>query len=129
MRLPRTHVKLSLLSTLALPCFLSLLLTPAILTRRDATTARQAPATEQATTRALEAYGRTPLAFEANRGQTATEVDFLARGDGYTLFLKPSEVLLQLRKAEGGLNPRPSLPRKPSTRNRQSALRKRHCCA
>src|SRR5262245_33761288 len=32
-----------------------------------------------------------PLAFEANRGQTAAEVDFLARGDGYTLFLAGGE--------------------------------------
>ncbi|HEU4596905.1 MAG TPA: SBBP repeat-containing protein, partial [Pyrinomonadaceae bacterium] len=122
MRLPRTHAKLSLLSTLALPCVLSLLLTPAILNRRDTTTARQAPATEQATTRALEAYGRTPLAFEANRGQTATEVDFLARGGGYTLFLKPSEVLLQLRKAGGGLPSEESDDSQPAKINPKSEI-------
>ncbi len=36
---------------------------------------------------AVAAYGRLPLAFEANRGQTDPRVRFLARGPGYTLFL------------------------------------------
>jgi hypothetical protein len=34
-----------------------------------------------------EQYGKLPLAFEANKGQTDERVDFLARGRGYTLFL------------------------------------------
>src|SRR6266705_3419517 len=33
-----------------------------------------------------EAYGKLPLSFEANRGQTDSRVKFLNRGRGYTLF-------------------------------------------
>ncbi len=39
----------------------------------------------------------TALRFEANRGQTNSRVDFLARGRGYTLFLLPGEAVLALR--------------------------------
>src|SRR6266404_5944701 len=31
-----------------------------------------------------EAYGKLPLSFEANQGQTDTSVQFLSRGNGYT---------------------------------------------
>ncbi len=34
----------------------------------------------------LQTYGRLPLSFEANHGQTDASVDFLARGAGYNLF-------------------------------------------
>jgi hypothetical protein len=34
-----------------------------------------------------EMYGKLPLQFEPNRGQTDTQVKFLSRGQGYTLFL------------------------------------------
>ena len=44
-------------------------------------------------------YGQIPLHFEANQGQTDAEVRFLSRGDGYTLFLTPTEAVLSLRKA------------------------------
>lgn len=37
---------------------------------------------------------RVPLAFEVNRGQTAPEVQYLARGSGYTAFLTGSETVL-----------------------------------
>src|SRR5437764_422727 len=43
-----------------------------------------------------EAYGRLPLTFEANQGQTDAQVDFLSRGSGYTLFLTPAEAVLSL---------------------------------
>ena len=46
--------------------------------------------------RALHAYGRLPLRFEANQGQTDRSVSFLARGAGYTLFLTPRESVLSL---------------------------------
>ena len=32
-------------------------------------------------------YGRLPLSFEANRGQTDGQVKFLSRGSGFSLFL------------------------------------------
>ncbi len=45
-------------------------------------------ATESAAHKRIEEeYGRLPLAFEANAGQTDERVDFLSRGKGYTLFL------------------------------------------
>ncbi len=43
-------------------------------------------------------YGQIPLHFEANQGQTDSEVKFLSRGKGYTLFLTPTEAVLSLRK-------------------------------
>ena len=44
------------------------------------------------------AYGKLPLHFEANRGQTDERVNFLSRGNGYTLFLNSTEAVLALRK-------------------------------
>ena len=46
----------------------------------------------------VENYGKLPLSFEANQGQTDNRVDFLSRGSGYTLFLTPTEAVLALRK-------------------------------
>src|SRR5438067_1552896 len=37
--------------------------------------------------RVNEAYGKLPISFEVNRGQTDARVDFLSRGSGYSLFL------------------------------------------
>ena len=48
--------------------------------------------------RLAESYGRLPLSFEANEGQTDPQVDFIARGNGYTLFLTDGEAVLALRK-------------------------------
>lgn len=43
--------------------------------------------------------GRQPLAFEPNRGQVSSaQVQFLARGPGYTTFLTPNEMVLTLRR-------------------------------
>ena len=48
--------------------------------------------------RLVEAYGKLPLSFEINRGQTDARVKFLSRGSGYTLFLTGNEAVLALRK-------------------------------
>jgi hypothetical protein len=45
-----------------------------------------------------DAYGQIPLSFEANQGQTAAQVRFLARGPGYAVFLTPSQAVLRLQK-------------------------------
>jgi hypothetical protein len=45
-----------------------------------------------------EAYGRLPIRFEANDGQTDSKVKFLSRGVGYGLFLTQSEAVLSLQK-------------------------------
>jgi beta-propeller repeat-containing protein len=46
--------------------------------------------------RVSEAYGRLPLHFEANRGQTHEDVRFLSRGAGYSLYLTAGEAVLVL---------------------------------
>ena len=45
---------------------------------------------------AAAALGRLPLAFEPNRGQADPQVQFLARGPGYTLFLTAAEAVMVL---------------------------------
>src|ERR1043166_2125643 len=45
-------------------------------------------------------FGKLPMHFEANRGQTDSQGGFLARGSGYTLFLTPTEAVLSLRKSD-----------------------------
>jgi len=48
----------------------------------------------QAQPRIAAAYGKLPLQFELNRGQTDPRVQFLSRGSGYTLFLAAGQRLL-----------------------------------
>lgn len=43
-------------------------------------------------------YGKLPLSFEPNHGQTDAQVKFLARGAGYTLFLTPTEAVFSLQQ-------------------------------
>src|ERR1017187_7782878 len=50
-----------------------------------------------ATTRIVQTYGKLPLSFEANRGQTNQNVKFLSRGRGYTLFLTGDGSALSLK--------------------------------
>ena len=45
----------------------------------------------------MDAYRKLPLRFEPNHGQTNSQVDFISRGDGYTLFLTPTEAVFRLR--------------------------------
>ena len=52
-------------------------------------------------------YGRIPLSFELNRGQTDASVRFLTRGVGHAAFFTHSETVLVLHKPK----PRPSQPR------------------
>jgi len=46
-------------------------------------------------------YGKLPLSFETNQGQTDPAVQFISRGDGYALFLKKNEAVLALYKTGG----------------------------
>jgi beta-propeller repeat-containing protein len=46
--------------------------------------------------RLLDVWGALPLAFERNDGQADSQVKYLARGRGYTLFLTPSEAVLSM---------------------------------
>jgi Beta-propeller repeat len=44
-----------------------------------------------------KAYGRLPMSFEENQGQTAREVRYVAHGGRYELFLTPQEAVMALR--------------------------------
>ncbi len=55
------------------------------------------PMLSQAQARRLfAAYDRLPMSFEVNRGQTAPQVRFLARGRGYTVLFTKNAALLEL---------------------------------
>src|SRR5882724_2173905 len=41
--------------------------------------------------RVLSGYGKLPLTFEQNQGQTDARVKFMARGAGYTVFLSDDQ--------------------------------------
>ena len=43
-----------------------------------------------------EEYGQLPISFEANLGQTNSQVKYLSHGRGYTLFLTPTEAVMSL---------------------------------
>lgn len=45
----------------------------------------------------IAAYGKLPLSFEENVGQSAQEVRYISRGSGYNLFLTADEAVLALR--------------------------------
>src|SRR5580698_8346423 len=63
---------------------------------RPSSPARQAqtvPITRAAT---LASYGKLPLVFEKNLGQTSPQVKFLAHASGYALFLTGHEAVLRL---------------------------------
>ncbi len=75
------------------------------------TTANSSASGQTTLAQADESYGKLPISFEANRGQTDDRVKFLSRAGGYTLFLTPTEAVLALsgretrskeRGAEGG---------------------------
>ncbi|MCI0664148.1 MAG: FG-GAP-like repeat-containing protein, partial [Acidobacteria bacterium] len=62
-------------------------------------------------TRLEQAYGKLPMRFEANEGQTDARAKFIARGAGYAVFLTDDETVLQLRKGKSG-NERAGAPEK-----------------
>jgi hypothetical protein len=48
----------------------------------------------------LQTYAKLPLSFEVNQGQTDRQVNFLARGNGYSVFLTPTEAVLSLHQTK-----------------------------
>jgi hypothetical protein len=54
--------------------------------------------------RAIEAYGKLPLAFETNLGQTDRQVKFLSRTNGYSLFLTGDKAVFALRGSKADTN-------------------------
>lgn len=49
-----------------------------------------------------KSYGNLPLSFEPNFGQTDNRVKYLSRGNGYEMFLTPTEALFELETPEPG---------------------------
>ena len=105
MRLLTARLSRTLLPTLVMSLGAALLAAPIMLSRRAAEVAppRAAGSSPQVSGEgARETYGRIPLSFEANNGQAEPSVDFLARGAGYALFLKPTEAVFVLRTEDSG---------------------------
>ena len=70
------------------------------------------PSTPAITTEEAKAqYGKLPMSFVANQGQTDGSVNFTARGAGYSLFLKPTEAVFAMSPkkdtAKRGVNEQP----------------------
>jgi len=66
----------------------------------SASPARTSSVPEVAGARLRENYGKLPLSFEENRGQTDARVKFLSQGNGYTLLLSPGAVQLNLARSQ-----------------------------
>ena len=74
-----------------------------------------------ATTATMQAaYGQLPLSFEANEGQSDAQVQFLARGHGYSLFLTSTEAVLTLRQQSARSEQRSSLDKARRLRSGQA---------
>ena len=121
MKLLTRRLSIKLLPTLILTSTLCLFVAPIMPGRREAPARTDADAKAQTPSRddsARESYGRMPLSFEANRGQTESSVDFLARGAGYALFIRPTEAVFVLRNDESVASGSP----KHETRNTKSKV-------
>jgi len=57
--------------------------------------------------RLSKAYGKLPLSFEPNQGQSRNQAKFISRAAGFNLFLMPTEALLSLSKPEKETPSRP----------------------
>ncbi len=68
-------------------------------TSKLTSTQSTAPGGKSATHGLLQAYGRLPLSFEFNEGQTNPQVKFLSRGAGYELFLTSTEAVVVMGKS------------------------------
>jgi hypothetical protein len=117
------------LFALSVLCLATLAFTPILpgLFRLRTPAPRSTPAENIATSRGeiLSAYGKLPLDFEANQGQTDPRVKFLARGSGYTVFLTGAEATLLLQAQSSDVassSPtKSSLPRERKSEKRLAA--------
>ncbi|MGA7380572.1 MAG: SBBP repeat-containing protein, partial [Terriglobales bacterium] len=98
------------MKSLRLACLLTILLNTLALSQSTPDLAAQG--------KIVETYGKLPLTFETNQGQTDAKVKFLSRGSGYTLSLTGDEAVFSLRGSEakpntslvGELRPRAVVP-------------------
>lgn len=68
-----------------------------------------------------EHYGKLPLRFEMNQGQSENRVKFLSRGPGYGLFLTPNEAVLSLTKPQA--QARESSAKAEATKSKNAVVR------
>ncbi|WP_242111879.1 SBBP repeat-containing protein [Luteimonas aquatica] len=74
--------------------------------------------------RSAEAFGKLPLHFEANTGQSDPRVRYLARGAGYALFFTDDEAVFGLPAATSRVQKgRPSESRQPASAGSEAVLR------
>ena len=110
---------------LVLPNSSSVFGPPRVLPKSPAPRAK-AQADPKAQNGIVESYGKLPLSFEENRGQSDPRVRFLSRGQGYTLLLTGDEAVFSL---SGGRTRResPLVPREiaadPSTMKPEPAAK------
>ncbi|MEO6065554.1 MAG: hypothetical protein ABIP49_07255, partial [Lysobacterales bacterium] len=62
----------------------------------ESATTIQSPDTKAQQTGVAAQFAALPMRFEANAGQTDARVEFLARGNGYTVFLTADESVMVL---------------------------------
>ena len=59
------------------------------------------PSEGERSAKVVHEYAKLPMGFEPNVGQANAQAKFLARGEGYTVFLTPGEAVLGLRNGTG----------------------------
>ena len=59
------------------------------------------PSEGERSAKVVHEYAKLPMGFEPNVGQADAQAKFLARGEGYTVFLMPGEAVLGLRNGTG----------------------------
>jgi hypothetical protein len=69
-------------------------------------------------------YASLPLAFEQNRGQAAPAVEYVARGNGFAIFLTNKEAVLSLERSSGKLNAQASTTEVTASATRRRKIRK-----
>jgi len=98
---PRWIVAFCIVSALAIVAVFSFILSPGhsrgTQAASVASVASQPPAAPAARFRVQANYAALPLAFEQNQGQTDSQVKYMARGDGYILFLTANDAVFSLQ--------------------------------
>ncbi len=85
---------------------------------QSAPVARTLPVSQNASHQVQTNYGKLPLSFEANVGQTDPQVKFLAHGSGYSLFLTSGQMVLSLRASSITKPDANAEPANPATRQK-----------
>jgi len=117
-----THLATASSSGAAVPDLNAALGTPLLQVTAGNAGLKPLATSEQATrVHLIEGYGKLPLSFEANQGQTDPQVKFLSRGHGYSLFLTSDEAVLALHKPSA-VSGQPSGSRNPIFETRQSQI-------